>query len=323
MHRAFVAFGVAIAAVFARASVASEPPCHGRVDDRMACAKCHRAVHEEWKGSAHARAFVDPIFQQALESRASPERCIPCHAPVSALDRLGQMPRARNDHRELGVDCRSCHVRNDTVHGPNGASTDAHKTEKDPTFQGRGAVALCTGCHDMRIADVLPLGREFLAATADDGDGDATCVSCHMESVRRAVAEDPGTGKQSGELRAGRSHALLGPLDADFCASAFLFTVEMAKGQASLVLRCGAGHGVPGLARLRSFLVRVQWLDKAAAVLREDTTTISWQNRLLVDEERKWEQPADRKAVALRVRVDHTFADRKPSNILDRTWELQ
>lgn len=321
MRRAPSVAGIALAAAFAGAAVASDPPCHGRVDERMACAQCHRAVHDEWRGSAHARAFVDPIFQKALESRAEPERCIPCHAPTSALDRLGQMPRARADGREHGIDCKSCHVRGETVHGPDGGTTDAHATEKDPTFVGRGSVALCSGCHDMRIADVLPLAREFRAA--NEGEGDATCVSCHMESVRRVVAQDPKTGAPSGEPRAGRSHALLGPADAEFCATAFAFELESTEGTHALVLRCGAGHGVPGLARLRSFDVRVQWLGKGDAVFREDTTSISWQNRLMVDEERRWTPPADRKPVALRVRVDHNFADRKPTTVVDRTWELQ
>lgn len=318
----FVA-GIALAAALPRAACASDPPCHGRVQDRMACAQCHRAVHDEWKASAHARAFVDPVFQKALESRAQPERCIPCHAPASALDRLGQMPRARTDGREHGVDCKSCHVRGDTVHGPDGGKTDAHATEKDPTFVGRGSVALCTTCHDMRIADVLPLGREFRAANEGDDEGDATCVSCHMESVQRSVAEDPKTGAPAGEPRAVRSHALLGPADAEFCASAFAFTIEPVDARPVLVLRCGAGHGVPGLARLRWFDVRLQWLGKGGVVVREDTTTVSWQNRLLVDEERRWEAPAGTKAVALRVRVDHNFADRKPTTVVDRTWELQ
>ncbi len=311
----------AIGLVAASALAASDPPCHGRVDDRMACAQCHKAVHEEWRQSAHARAFSDPHFQKALLQRAEPERCVPCHAPQSALDRLGQMPRAREDQREHGVDCRACHVRGDTVHGPDGATTDAHGTVKDPTFRGSGSVALCVSCHDMRIADVLPLGREFRAAHQED-DADATCVSCHMESVRRVNAEDPKTGAPVGEARAGRSHALLGPSDAEFCASAFSFELVRAGKGPELVLRSGAGHGVPGLARIRSFPMRIQLLSKSGAVLREESVTFSWQNRLLADEERRWALPATSGAVALRVRVDHIFADQKPTTVVDRTWEL-
>lgn len=322
MLRAPAAIGIAIALALAASSPAREEPCHRQFDDRMDCARCHRATHDEWKGSAHARAFTDPVFTAALQQRQAPERCVPCHAPQSALDRLGQMPRARNDAREHGVDCRSCHVRGDTVHGPHGTTTTAHPTQKDPSFAGQGSVALCTSCHDLRIADVLPLGREFRAASQQDG-GDSTCVSCHMESTRRPIAEDPATGMPIGEPRSGRSHALLGPDDAEFCASAFAFELEQNERGRALVLRSGAGHGVPGLARLRSFSVRIQLLGKAGAIVREEAMTISWQNRLLADEERRWALPADLGVVALRVRVDHNFADRKPTTVVDRTWELQ
>ena len=315
-----LSLSTAMALLLHSAPAGAEPPCHGRVDDRMACAQCHRAVRDEWAKSAHARAFVDPLFVKAIESRAEPERCIPCHAPAAVLDRLGQMPKARVEAREHGVDCRSCHVRGDTVHGPDGAATSAHATEKDPTFTAAGSVALCTSCHDMRIADVLPLGREF--ERARDGDDDATCVSCHMEPVRRATAEDPKTGALVGEPRAGRSHALLGPSDPEFCASAFLFELVRTESAPELVLRCGAGHGVPGLARMRTFEVRIELRSKTGQALHEERTAFSGRNRLLVDEERRWRLPALPGAVAIRVRVDHIFADQKPTTVVDRTWEL-
>lgn len=310
----------ALALLLLSAPAVAEPPCHGRVDDRMACAQCHRAVHDEWTKSAHARAYVDPWFVKALQSRAEPERCIPCHAPAAVLDRLGQMPKARSEAREHGVDCRSCHVRGETVHGPEGMATTAHATERDPTFSANGSVALCTSCHDMRIADVLPLGREF--ERARDGDDDATCVSCHMESVRRAPAEDPKTGVATGAPRPGRSHALLGPSDPEFCASAFLFELVRTESARELVLRCGAGHGVPGLARMRAFEVRIELQSKSGQTLHQERAVLSGRNRLLVDEERRWRLPAPSGAVALRVRVDHIFADQKPTTVVDRTWEL-
>lgn len=290
----------------------------------QACAACHRTVHEEWQDSAHAKAHVDSLFQKALQSRTAPERCVPCHAPASVLDRLGQLPRARETGREHGVDCASCHVRAGTVHGPDGRPTEAHPTAKDPAFAGRGSVALCSSCHDLRIADVLPLAREFRAARDQDEDAaDASCLSCHMERVQRAIANDPATGKPVGEPRAARSHRLLGPADAAFCAEAFDFRVEGRGATAALVLRNGAGHGVPGLARLRRFPVLVQWLDDKGRSLREDRLSISWQDRLLVDEERRWVRPPEPRAVAVRVRVDHLYADQKPTQVLERTWELQ
>ncbi|MGH7151192.1 MAG: hypothetical protein ACREIU_10855, partial [Planctomycetota bacterium] len=44
------------------------------------CGSCHREIHEEWKGSLHARAWTDPIFQAAYaaEKARSPEAAASC-----------------------------------------------------------------------------------------------------------------------------------------------------------------------------------------------------------------------------------------------------
>ncbi len=296
-------------------------PCQGALATPEDCRACHPTVFGEWSESAHARAFVDPVFQRALATRREPERCIPCHAPGSALDRLGKMPKARPERRHEGVDCASCHVQAEVVHGPWGAETAAHKSVRNPAFGKQGSVALCSSCHDLAIADVLPLGREFRALVG--ADGDESCIGCHMESVRRAPAHDPATGAPLGEPKAGRSHRLLGPSDPEFCATAFEFGLEAGQdGARELVLHNGAGHGVPGLARLRRFLLRIRLLDKDRRVLHEENAVISWRNRLLADEERRWRLPQLAAAVAVQVQVDHTFADQRPAQVLERTMEL-
>lgn len=294
--------------------------CQGADDTAAACGRCHQTVHSEWRDSAHARAFTDPLFQKELARRTAPDRCLPCHVPDSVLDRLGQMPRARTADRADGIGCAACHRRGERMHGPTGAATPAHPTVADPAFLRRGSVGLCSGCHDLRIADVLPLAREFHAAgLLDDGE---SCIGCHMERVQRAAAQDPTSGADSAPVRGGRSHRLLGPGDAEFCATAFLVRVERdARGQV-LVVGNGAGHGVPGLARLREFTVRWQWLAADQKVLGTDSFVISWRDRLLAEEERRVRLPATNPAIALRVQVDHHFAGRHVATVLDRTLEL-
>ncbi|MGE3173009.1 MAG: multiheme c-type cytochrome [Planctomycetota bacterium] len=309
---------------------AAAAPCQGAVPAADAaaaatptgCGRCHPAVHDEWQGSAHARAFVDPLFQRALASRQRRDWCLPCHVPDRVLDRLGQMPRARADRHAAGVDCASCHLRGEAVHGPNGDTGQAapHPTVADPAFGKAGSTGLCASCHDMRIADVLPLAREFRAAgLRQEGE---SCVGCHMEPVRRAPAVDPASGAPVGAERGGRNHRLLGPGDPEFCATAFVLTTDRGPDGPELRLRSGAGHGVPGLARLRAFPVRVHLLDRAGDVLHRTEFTISWHDRLLVDEDRRVALPRLDGAVALRVQVDHVFAGNAPVPVLDRTLEL-
>ena len=284
-----------------------------------ACGDCHQLVLDEWQGSAHATAFTDPVYQQALAARAHPERCLPCHAPDRVLDQLGRMPRARADRREDGIRCIACHQLGDTIHGPRGGATDAHATAKDAVFGRRGSLALCRSCHDTRIADVLPLAGEFVRAGGVDDD--ESCVGCHMERITRPWARDPASGA-AGASRPGRSHRLLGPTDVEFCATALRPRVETRNGAPELVLANGAGHGVPGLARLRTFRGRATLLDGNGRSLGERTFTISSDDRLLADEERRIPLSPVAGAIAVRVEVDHHFAGKRIATVIDRTLEL-
>ena len=218
------------------AAARGNAPCHRQEQDpppkASDCARCHGDVHAEWLDSAHARAFTDPVFQQQLSGCAEPERCLPCHVPAAVLDRLGRMPQARKTQHNEGVTCVACHQSSQGMHGPSGIATSAHPTVKDATFRRRGSYGLCRSCHDMRIADVLPLAREFeRGGLALD---DSSCVGCHMTTAARA-----GAGPFAGEPavpRRGRSHRLLGPSDAEFCGSGFLFRVERRDGKLGLIL---------------------------------------------------------------------------------------
>jgi hypothetical protein len=293
-----------------------DPHRHAAAD----CGTCHREIHAEWQRSAHATAFTDPAFQQDLRGRQHPERCLPCHVPQSVPDRLGRMPRARaGDHHE-GITCVACHRRGEQILGPFGAETTAHASAADPAFQGQGTTALCSGCHDLRIADVLPLAREFAAAgLAADG---RSCASCHRPAVTRPLAVDPASGAASGPARPGRSHALLGPDDAAFCAKAFEFRVDR-RGKATIVhVVNAAGHGVPGLVARRVFVIALRQLDAAGRMLHEQTIRISGDNRLLVGEDR--EVPLDRRpgAVRLAVQVDHVHLGKLLATVVQQEFAL-
>lgn len=316
-----LALGASVLAALVDGTPGSGPrghPCQGPDRAAASCGRCHDAVHAEWLDSAHARAFTDPVFQRHLATRNRPQFCLPCHVPESVPDRLGTLPRAREERRDEGVTCAACHLRGETVLGPHGGDTPAHALARDPLFERRGSTALCSSCHDTAIASVLPLGREFAASNRD---GDESCIGCHMPSTRRPPARDPATGEPAGAVRGGRSHRLLGPGDPAFCASAFRFRLERHAAGLSVFLANGAGHGVPGLA-LRAFPVRLSLQDARGRELHAESLTISSENRLLVDEERRIALPAVEGAVALRVVVDHVFDGKRAATVVDQELEL-
>ena len=250
----------------------------------MDCAGCHPTITREWRDSAHGRAFVDPIWRKELARTAAPERCVGRHAPSPVAARLGHMPAPREADRDSGVDCAACHLQRGVVHGPLGCDVADHATDPDPLFGEASSVHLCASCHDTRIGPVLPLARDFRASShARNGRG---CVRCHMPHEERTVAVDPDSGKAVGARREGRSHAILGPADADFAASAFDVALRSEGARLLLTVRNLAGHRVPGLLG-RSFEFVVEQRD-GARTLTKDTVRLSADNLLLVDETREF-----------------------------------
>lgn len=285
------------------------------------CGRCHDAIFDEWQSSAHALAFTDPHYQQALRGKNRPEFCHGCHAPAPVLDRVGRPPRAREQQREHGITCASCHEHQGTVHGPFGAETSAHPTIRDPLFQAPGSNALCRSCHDTAIADVLPLGREFVAAGLESKG--QSCVGCHMRERTRPIAIDPASGEPAGPVRKGRSHTLLGPTDAEFCGSAFAFAARRSGGRLQVDIHNRAGHGIPGLVRRREFPVSLQQRDAQGRTLAEHRLVFSSDNRLLADEVRRLWLDSRPGVVALSVRVDHLFDGKTIATVVDQTLEIQ
>lgn len=293
-------------------------PCQGPAEAAH-CGTCHKAVHDEWRGSAHGRAFTDPVYQRALKGRERPELCHNCHTPARVLDRLGKMPKVRTDHVEEGITCVSCHRRGEAIHGPFGAETTAHASVQDAAFQGSSA--LCSSCHGTRIADVLPVAKDFEAAKLEQQG--LSCTGCHMPQLERALAVEPGTDKPSGPVRRGRSHALLGPGDPAFCAKAFAFAVKVHQGRVRVQIGNEAGHRIPGLIGLRSFPMKLRLLDEKGACLHEQPFTISSDNPLQVQEVRFVDLPQPKGTVSLQVLVDHVFDGRTVARVVEQTLEVR
>lgn len=283
------------------------------------CALCHGQIHKEWKGSVHGTAWTNEHYQKSLESVRIPRLCYPCHAPTNVLGKLGARPKTRKENRAEGVTCVSCHKKGDTIHGPFGAETDAHPSEKHPAFSPKGSYDLCASCHDKRIGPVLPLARDFKASGLMDKG--KSCIGCHMAAVERPIAFSPVTGKPSGKPLKGRSHALRGPMDAKFAAKAFRIGVARVDGNLELSVENKAGHRVPGLT-LREFRVRVTWRDGKGKDLRTDQVVFSSENLLKATEVRRFPlDPIDGVETG-RIVVEHWLRGKLVAKLVDEALPL-
>ncbi len=244
------------------------------VDD-LACAACHVAIADEWSRSLHAYAFEDPVYQKEIRRKRRRASCLGCHVPVPLhAPAEGATPRARPAPREdtsedphrFGVSCSSCHLgAQGKILGPFGAPTDAHVSERHPSFVGTGSNALCLACHSTTIGPVIGIGKDFEQAGRSE-----RCIDCHMQPLERPLATSPASeaGGPSPPARAGRSHFLQGPRDPAFLAQAFVVE-EVRHADGELLVRIGnrAGHRVPGLT-LRTLELRLEGGEEGPASRR-------------------------------------------------------
>src|SRR3974377_886454 len=87
------------------------------------CGRCHRAIFEAWKESAHARAMESPLFQDALDltetefGSSARKICLGCHSPMTAAS--GDFALQKKVTWE-GVSCDYCHsIRDVSMTGTN------------------------------------------------------------------------------------------------------------------------------------------------------------------------------------------------------------
>lgn len=136
------------------------------------CAECHGAIYDEWRGSAHAAAYVREEFRRATRDYQE-EDCLRCHVPQS-LDTVSKAP-VRKAHREEGVNCEACHLTGDAYAAPKVFSPYGdHKTAEEPAL---AESEFCGKCHQAVFKQ--------WSDVAVDRDGRRSCQECHMPQVRR------------------------------------------------------------------------------------------------------------------------------------------
>ncbi|MBM4392792.1 MAG: hypothetical protein FJ090_16835 [Deltaproteobacteria bacterium] len=239
----------------------------------QSCNACHWTAHDTWDGSAHAVAWTDPLYQQALRSAGNSTACLGCHLPVAAQhDRLangyvdGDLSRPRLEANASfdatlmseGVTCVACHVREGKVLGTFASHNAPHPLVKSDELSSS---ALCATCHQLTWPEAdRPFydtyGEWESSAYAKAG---VDCLDCHMAPV--AGVSQPGVKSPV------NAHASATTLDRALTTLVSLPAASLQRGQPLPVtvtlLNSGAGHSVPTGNPFKSYAIEVVLLDAA------------------------------------------------------------
>ena len=189
----------------------------------ISCGACHPEIFKMWRGSTHANAWKNPLFQavyrlgvetaEGESQKRNIESCVRCHFPIGHSS--ADLSLALDDEK-AGVICDFCHsVRASTGIGnapyilsPGNAATMEGGTKYGPfndcpeTIHASKYSELhtrsefCGGCHDVSHAgNNLPIEQTYTEwrqgpYNTEDPATTVHCQDCHMRQ-RPGV---PGTG---------------------------------------------------------------------------------------------------------------------------------
>ncbi len=200
------------------------------LQDPAKCMECHPKHYDQWSGSMHAYASVDPVFV-AMNKRGQRETnnqlgtfCVQCHAPMAVA--LGLTDGTNFDPATLpatanGITCYFCHdvasvagdhnnplklALDSTMHGAlkNPVASPAHHSVFDPLMDSdTNNSEMCGSCHDI-VSPAVPghgpggvtLERTFAEwKSTFFSDAEPThhlsCGGCHMPASSDVVADAP------------------------------------------------------------------------------------------------------------------------------------
>lgn len=254
---AVVAGGVMLTAAPDGSDQTSEAPATAAFTRSEQCRECHPIIYDEWKESWHGQAYTNQDVLD-LSNNFQDQQCISCHAPSPVYGiGVGERIFERNEFREDGVDCISCHMRPDgRVVGLRGLEAPCRPV-KDESL---GTAQFCNGCHNQHYTV-----DEFMAWKAKTGRTE-TCNDCHSPKVDRPLAVGGPVREKVATHRFEGGHYLWLLKEAA--------TVETKVEDGRLVVHVtnsGAGHKMPTDSRNKSFNLLVTLYDQQGNVVMEQT----------------------------------------------------
>ena len=212
------------------------------------CRECHQSVYDEWQGSHHQIAFLNPEVRKLSDDFRNKE-CQACHLPRPvSITGFGERTLPRLTFPNEGVSCLTCHL------GASGEILGAATREAAPCRPVESlelvSTELCKSCHNQhQTTDQWHASPQAAAG--------GSCRSCHMPPVERPPQESS---------RAGFAHDFKGAHDLEMLRSAGVFSVEADADSVLLSLEnVGAGHNFPTEERHRAVDILVQFQSAAGA----------------------------------------------------------
>lgn len=171
MKKAFIISGLILASLFlAGAKYDYLLQMDEKTVKSSECNECHKLIYEEWSKDLHSKAFVNDPFKKGTKNYGV-EECISCHAAQEIANEKNL--KTRPVHKEEGVNCTTCHLKNNMIYGPY-KLTAKHKSEQDESMLKS---EFCSGCH-------MPTFQEWQASGSK-----RTCQECHMPRVERKAVQ--------------------------------------------------------------------------------------------------------------------------------------
>ncbi len=251
-------------------------------DAKQTCGRCHEKIYEDWKGSLHGRAWVDPVY---LMSAGNPPKmeCRGCHSMEPILEReistdVSYRPIYRPYNQEEGITCLACHGLAD---GSVAAARDVPGAPCRPRRDDRlRTPEFCGACHNPTH---LAYDEWKLSKSGK------TCTECH------AVKE-------------GRfSHRMRGTDDPEFVKSGLAWSCDVVRDELRILLTNKSGHRLPSEVPTRLLRLRIRLDDREEEVVfRRPMKQVIGEkdNRLWPDETRVLTRPH---GGAQKVRVEILF----------------
>jgi hypothetical protein len=228
-------------------------------NNHESCKPCHEDIYKEWESTRHAKTWTSKEFTAQSQNRTKAD-CLPCHAPKPIFETgIGKECVLRDDNRDAGVTCLTCHRENKTSVGPYKDSKADCNPEYTASFEDNST---CEMCHKNTSAE-----WKTSAASKVGTKNYAPCAKCHMKPVKRAAAKD-------GKVREVYAHVTYGGYDLKALQEAVRdMNVTAENGKVHITLTNDlCGHSLPSGTVGRQLLIMTAIKDeneKTVAMNRE------------------------------------------------------